>query len=81
MGMFFLFRGNNINVMKLKNRIKYWRRAFGFKTQTGFAGFIGVTTQQVNDWESHRKEPDRDTAWMIIHKLNIDMRDLFEQED
>lgn len=66
--------------VKLRNRLKYWRHMNQME-QSEFAEFLGVTRQQYNTWERHRKEPNLETAWRIAKRLQINLEELFNEAE
>jgi len=49
--------------------------------QKQFAEFLGVSRELYNRWEKQAKQPDIYSLWKILHRLDIDMRDLFEEAE
>ena len=67
----------------IRNRLKSIRHRLEIDRQADFAELLGATRQQVNDWETHRKEPSLDTAFKLWAALkprlpDINLQDLFE---
>jgi len=71
---------NITSIMRLKNRLKYWRHMNQME-QKEFAEFLGVARQQYNRWERQVVQPNIETAWALAKKLNTKMDDLFEEQE
>ena len=67
--------------MPIRNRLKYWRHKLMIDRKKDFAAFLGVTPEQISEWESQRKQPSLDTAWRLKEKLGCTLDDLFEWID
>jgi len=66
--------------MELKNKLKSFRHKHEMN-QTEFAEHLGVGRHLYNQWELNRTQPNLESTWKILKKLNIPIEELFYEDD
>ena len=66
--------------MGVKNRLLEIRLQKGFKFAKDFALYLGVSHNQYSRYENNRIQPNLDTTYQILEKLQIDFFELYYLE-
>jgi DNA-binding XRE family transcriptional regulator len=67
--------------MKIKNRLLEIRLKKGYKFQKDFAEFLGIGQYQYNRHEKNKIQPNLETTFMILKKLDIDFFELYYKDN
>lgn len=66
--------------MGIKNRLLEIRLQRGYKFQKNFAEYLGIGQYQYNRYEKNKTQPNLETTYMILKKLEINFFNLFYEE-
>lgn len=66
--------------MGVKNKLLEIRLRMGFKRQSDFAAYLGISQSQYCRYENNKEQPSIEILYKIAKKLNMKIDDLIEEE-
>lgn len=67
--------------MGVRNKLLQIRLSLGYKKQSDFAAYLGVSQSQYCRYENNKEQPSIEIFYKIAKKLNMKIDDLIESDE